>query len=173
MSEGRLTRPLEPASSDPAPIRILHVEDNLLDAELVSATLKQEGVPHTVQLVDTEAAFYTALDSPEIDLVICDYSIPSFSGLAALKITRSTRPDLPFIFVSGTIGEESAIDALKEGATDYVLKQRLGRLGSAVRRALTEKATEQARIRAEREQREAQEGFRRSEAQFKAPAACT
>src|SRR5688572_21146793 len=154
MSEGRISRPLEPRSSDAAPIRILHVEDNLLDAELVSATLEQEGVPHTVQVIDTEAAFRTALASSEIDLVICDYSIPSFSGLAALTITRSARPDLPFIFVSGTIGEERAIDALKEGATDYVLKQRLGRLGSAVRRALTEKATGQARIRAEGEQRE-------------------
>lgn len=159
-----------PATPSAAPLRILHVEDNALDAELISATLEQEGFPCSVQVVDTEAAFRTGLASAEIDLVICDYSIPSFSGLAALAATRSLRPHLPFIFVSGTIGEERAIDALKEGATDYVLKQRLGRLGPAVRRALAEKATHQARTTAEREQREAQEGLRRSEAQFRAVA---
>jgi PAS domain S-box-containing protein len=184
MPEGSIRRPLEAGSAAPviagevarasttvaAPIRVLHVEDNLLDAELVSAMLQAEGVSCSVQVVDTEAAFRTAIALADIDLVICDYSIPSFSGLAALAITRSTRPDLPFIFVSGTMGEERAIDALKEGATDYVLKQRLGRLGSAVRRALAEKAAHQARVKAEREQREAQEGLRRSEAQFSAVA---
>jgi PAS domain S-box-containing protein len=163
-----------PAHTPTAPsaglLRILHVEDSALDAELISATLEQEGFPCSVRLVDSEAAFRTELASTEIDLVICDYSIPSFSGLAALAATRSLRPDLPFIFVSGTIGEERAIDALKEGATDYVLKQRLGRLGPAVRRALLEKATHQGRTKAEREQREAQEGLRRSEAQFRAVA---
>jgi signal transduction histidine kinase len=176
MPEGSIRQPFESVSSAPmlageppstiaaSPIRVLHVEDNLVDAELVSAILQAAGLSCSVRVVDTEAAFRTAVAVADIDLVICDYSIPSFSGLAALAIARSARPDLPFIFVSGTIGEERAIDALKEGATDYVLKQRLGRLGSAVRRALAERAAHQARAKAEREQKRAEAALQRQAA---------
>ena len=153
-----------------APVRIVHLEDDKLHAELLAAILQSEGVSCEISLVETEAAFRAALASPDVDLVISDYSIPSFSGLAALEISRHTRSDLPFIFVSGTIGEERAIEALTQGATDYVLKERLGRLVPAVKRALAEKAARHERARAQSEQREAEERLRRSEAQFRAVA---
>jgi PAS domain-containing protein len=97
-----------------------------------------------------------ALESAEIDLILADYKLPAFDGLSALKLAQSARPDFPFIFVSGTIGEDVAIEALKIGATDYVLKTRLERLVPSVQRALRE-----ARERAER--RKAEEALRRSE----------
>jgi signal transduction histidine kinase len=91
----------------------------------------------------------TGLESQQIDLVLADYKLPSFDGLSALKLLLSIRPDLPFIFVSGTFGEESAIEALKIGATDYVLKTRLSKLVPAVRRALREKVERQRLIELE------------------------
>ena len=127
------------AASAAIPIRILHLEDDSLDAELVSSQLREDGLRCTIVVVATESAFRTEVASPAIELILSDYTIPSFSGLGALAIARSLRPDLPFIFVSGTIGEERAIEALKQGATDYVLKHRLSRLGPAIRRALAEK----------------------------------
>jgi len=153
-----------------APIHIVHLEDDRLHAELLAAILQSEGVACEIQVVDTEKAFRLALASPKVDLVISDYSIPSFNGLAALQICRASRSDLPFIFVSGTIGEERAIEALKQGATDYVLKERLGRLVPAVKRALAERTAQEDSTRAQREQREAEERLQRSEAQFRAVA---
>jgi DNA-binding NtrC family response regulator len=91
----------------------------------------------------------TALERDEIDLILADYKLPSFDGAAALKLASSTLPDVPFIFVSGTIGEELAIEALKMGATDYVLKTGLSRLAPSVRRA-----TREAEGRAERKKTE-------------------
>jgi CheY-like chemotaxis protein len=108
-------------------LRILLLEDDPSDAELVQATLEADQLVCDVNVIKTRAEFLTGLESQQIDLVLADYKLPSFDGLSALKLLLSIRPDLPFIFVSGTFGEESAIEALKIGATDYVLKTRLSR----------------------------------------------
>jgi PAS domain S-box-containing protein len=133
-------------------LRILHLEDDLVDAELIEATLRNGGVACEIVRVCSRHEFLTALDGL-YDLILSDYSMPGFDGVTAQAIARERRPDLPFVFVSGTIGEEVAIDRLKEGATDYVLKQRLARLPSAVRRALDERQERRKRRRAEAEVR--------------------
>ena len=138
------------------PLRILLLEDDLGDVELIQELLEVDHFDCEVTRVQTRSEFLTALESDEIDLILADYKLPSFDGLSALKLAQSARPDLPFIFVSGTIGEDVAIEALKIGATDYVLKTRLERLVPSVQRALRE-----ARERAER--RKAEAALRRSE----------
>ena len=132
-----------------SPLRILHLEDNVGDAELVQAALESDGIAVDVTRVDTRSDFVTALERP-FDVILADNTLPAFDGLSALALARRACPDVPFIFVSGTMGEEVAIDALKVGATDYVLKERLSRIGPAVQRALRE-----ARERSERERAEA------------------
>jgi PAS domain S-box-containing protein len=139
-----------------SPLRILLLEDDAHDAELIHVFLEADHFVCEVTRVQTRAKFLAALQDSGIELILADYKLPSFDGLSALKLALSARPDLPFIFVSGTLGEEAAIEALKIGATDYVLKTRLSRLGPSVRRALRE-----ARERAEREK--AEEVARRSE----------
>jgi two-component system cell cycle sensor histidine kinase/response regulator CckA len=119
------------------PLRILHLEDDLLDRELVEATLAEAGVSCKIRHVDTREAFVRAIEE-EIDIILADYSLPAFDGLTALDIAKRRRPEVPFIFVSGTMGEDPAIESLKNGATDYVLKQKLSRLVPAVQRALEE-----------------------------------
>jgi DNA-binding NtrC family response regulator len=119
-------------------LRILNLEDSSLDAELVHATLTEGGVECQITRVQTRADFATALENGGVDLVLADYSLPAFDGLSALKVAQEIRPEVPFVLVSGALGEERAIEALKEGATDYVLKQRLERLVPAVRRAMSE-----------------------------------
>jgi PAS domain S-box-containing protein len=137
-----------------SPLRILLLEDDPSDAELIRATLEADQIVCDVNVVKTRAEFLTGLESQQIDLVLADYKLPSFDGLSALKLSLSIRPDLPFIFVSGTFGEESAIEALKIGATDYVLKTRLSKLVPAVRRALREKEERQKAEDALRQLRE-------------------
>src|ERR1700676_3239080 len=138
------------------PLRILSVEDDPKDAELIQDLLATEGMVCEVTRVDTEAALLACVEQGGIDLILADYSFPSFAGLSALKFAMKPRPDVPFIFVSGTLGEEVAIEALKIGATDYVLKTRLSRLVPSVLRALRE-ATQRA------ERKRAEESLRRSE----------
>jgi len=120
------------------PIRVLHLEDNPNDAELVRRTLKAEGLTCTIDLVSTEPEFAAALALGSLELILSDYSLPMFDGLAALSMASAQCPDVPFLLVSGTIGEDAAIESLRNGATDYVLKLKLSRLGPAVRRALRE-----------------------------------
>jgi len=139
-----------------SPLRILLLEDDAHDAELIHVFLEADHFVCEVTRVQTRAEFLTGLEDSGIELILADYKLPSFDGLSALKLALSARPGLPFIFVSGTLGEEAAIEALKIGATDYVLKTRLSRLGPSVRRALRE-----ARQRAEREK--AEEVARQSE----------
>ncbi len=117
------------------PMRILLVEDQPADAELISLRLEDEGFEFTWSRVDTEAAYLTALDEGP-DLILSDWSLPTFSGMRALRAMRDRGLDIPFVIVSGCIGEEAAIDAVHRGAADYVLKDRLARLGSAVSGAL-------------------------------------
>ena len=117
-------------------LNILHLEDDLFDAALVQATLREGGVSCTLNRMETQASFRSALEQGGVDLILADYTLPSFDGLSALKIAQAERPDVPFIFVSGTLGEDQAIISLKSGATDYVLKKNLSLLPAAVRKAM-------------------------------------
>jgi two-component system, cell cycle sensor histidine kinase and response regulator CckA len=119
-------------------LRVIHVEDSIADSELIGRLLQEEGLDCNIYRVETRDHLVEALRASECDLILSDCTLPQFHGLEALEIARATKPEIPFIFVSGTIGEEAAIDSLQNGATDYVHKQRLSRLAPAVRRALTE-----------------------------------
>jgi PAS domain S-box-containing protein len=141
----------------PPPLRVLHLEDDPTDAELIQETLDADGISAEVTRVETESDFITALERGGFDLIFADYTLPSFDGLSALTIARSHSPDIPFIFVSGTLGEEVAIEALKIGATDYVFKTKLVRIVPSVQRALRE-------ARERKELRDAEGALRRSEA---------
>jgi PAS domain S-box-containing protein/putative nucleotidyltransferase with HDIG domain len=142
------------------PLRILHLEDDRHDAELAQATLEADGLACAVTRVDTRADFLAAVERGGFDLILADYSLPGYDGLSALGLVREQRPEVPFIVVSGTLGEDAAVDSLKHGATDYVLKQRLSRLVPAVRRALRETEERAERRRAEEALRESEERFR-------------
>jgi PAS domain S-box-containing protein len=137
-------------------LRILMLEDDPGDAEVIQDYLEPDHFVCEITRVETRGEFLDALRSVDFDLILADYTLPSFDGLAALKLAHGICPDLPFIFVAGTLGEEAAIDSLKMGATDYVLKTRLSKLVPSVERALGE-----ARERAER--KKAETGLRRSE----------
>jgi signal transduction histidine kinase len=139
------------ATSPDRVLRVLIVEDDPLDAELVIDELRSDGNAFETRVVDDDTAFREALDTFVPDIVLSDVTMPGFSGFHALDILRARAPHTPFIFVSGTIGEEAAIEALKRGATDYVLKGRLARLASAVQRARREADETLARDRAEKE----------------------
>src|SRR5256884_2282610 len=130
-------------------LRILHLEDNPTDAEFLQVMLERQGIDCAIKRVETREAFQGALEREQFDLIISDFNLPSFDGLSALNIARQHRPELPFVFVSGTIGEEAAVESLKRGATDYVLKDRMSRLAVSVKRAVQE-----AQARAERRQAE-------------------
>ncbi len=128
---------------------ILHLEDSEADAELIEAMLRKQEIDCEIERVDTREDFVAGLDRDRLDLILSDFSIPGFDGLSALALAREKRPTVPFIFVSGTLGEEVALDALKSGATDYVLKHRLPRLGPAVSRAIADAEERLALERAE------------------------
>jgi PAS domain S-box-containing protein len=121
-------------------LKILHLEDNRLDADLVEATLAADGLLADIVRVDSRAAFEAALHSTAFDVILADYNLPVFDGLSAQILAAQLRREIPFIFLSGSIGEETAVERLKDGATDYVLKDRMARLPSAIRRALAEAA---------------------------------
>lgn len=130
-------------------MRILLVEDSAPHAELVEHFLRQSGLQFRLLRVDTREAFVAQLEREPPDMILSDYALPAFDGYTALAIAREKVPNVPFIFVTGTMGEEVAIETLKNGATDYVLKTRLARLGPAVQRALREFADRRERQRAE------------------------
>lgn len=130
------------------PLQVLFVEDNPADVELLLRTLRKEGFAPAWTQVDTEAGFRAALHGG-LDLVLSDFQMPQFTGLRALEVAKAAHPEVPFIIVSGTIGEDKAVEAMRLGATDYLLKDRLARLGPSVTRALSE-----ARLRRERQLRE-------------------
>ncbi len=114
------------------------IEDSVRDAELLERELRQGGIGFSISKVDSRADYLKQLDEFKPDLVISDYKLPSFDGMQALELLRARSPLMPFILVSGYIGEERATEALKKGATDFILKDRLGRLVSCVQRALRE-----------------------------------
>jgi signal transduction histidine kinase len=134
----------------PQPLKVLVVEDNPDDAKMVLQELNRAGFETTAQRVDTEAAFLAGLNGG-LDLILCDYAMPEFSGLRALELLKKRGLDIPFLIVSGAIGEEIAVEAMKLGAADYLFKDRLARLGPSVYQAL-----EQVRLRTERRKLEAE-----------------
>lgn len=145
------------------PLRLLQLEDNPIDAELILATLNEGGIPCEASRVDRRETFVAALKQGQIDLILADYSLPGFDGITALALARQLRPDLPFIFVSGTLGEELAIDAMHRGATDYILKQRLGRLVPSLQRAIRELQERQERARVEEALRQSEKQLRQAQ----------
>lgn len=130
-------------------VRILLLEDSEVDAELLCEQLRRGGFECDIVRVADRDAFIAALEMGHHDLILADYSLPSFDGGSALRLACEKAPHIPFIFVSGVMGEERAIESLKQGATDYVLKQRLQRLPHAVERALNEAKLEDERRRAD------------------------
>jgi signal transduction histidine kinase len=134
-------------------IRILHVEDDAHDRELVEETLRAAGVVFEIVRADGRETFESALSRSAFDVILADDRLPSFDGETALAMAVERAPDTPFIVVSGTLGEEVAVARLKAGATDYVLKQRLSRLPSAIARAMSEARMRAGKARAEAEVR--------------------
>jgi two-component system, cell cycle sensor histidine kinase and response regulator CckA len=139
-----------------APLHILHLEDDLNDAFLIQSALATGGIDCTIARVQNQTDFVAALNRGGVDLILSDYTLPTFNGLAALKIARTGHPGLPVILVSGTLGEERAVEALKQGATDFVLKRSLPRLIPAVHRAMQEVEERAGRLRLEAQFIEAQ-----------------
>ncbi len=136
------------------PLRILHLEDSASDSELAREQLGVEGISCELRRVETREQFEAALDAGGVDLILADFQLPAFDGVTAYLLARQICPDVPFVMLTGKLGEEYAIDTLELGVTDYVLKQRLSRLAPAVHRALGEQ-------RERRQRREAQEELQR------------
>jgi len=145
-----------------ATIRILHLDDSPLDAELVAMALDAERgkLPTTVRYVQTRDAYLAALKQRDFDLILSDYRMPDYDGDQALAAAREMCPEIPFIMVTGELGEELVIETLKRGATDYVLKDRIFRLVPAIRRALKEAENNLKRRNAEVLLRKSEERYR-------------
>lgn len=141
-------------------IKVLLVEDRPEDAELLISEMRRRGLAVVARRVESESAYRDALQNFSPDLILCDYTLPGFDGPLALKIAVAQQPDTPFIFVSGTIGEERAIQALHSGAVDYVLKDHRGRLVPAIERALKEAEDRDARRLAARQLEASEQRFR-------------
>lgn len=132
-------------------LRIILLEDADTDAELIDYLLKKSDLNVSFRRAYSKDSFIRLLEEFRPGLILSDYSLPAFDGPSALRITRGKYPDLPFIFVSGAIGEDVAIETLKMGAIDYVLKERLSRLIPAIKRALQQTEEKAAREKAEEE----------------------
>ncbi len=137
---------------DRMPIQVLFIEDSEIDVELALRSLEQGGFDVSWECVQVEEELKRALSSHRPQAILSDFSMPGFDGMEALRLAKEMAPGVPFIFVSGTIGEERAIEAIRLGATDYVLKDNMRRLGTSVRRALSE-ASERERVRIAEEER--------------------
>ncbi|MDP1689708.1 MAG: response regulator, partial [bacterium] len=134
-------------------LRILILEDESTDAELMQRELRNAGITFSPMLVASKKEFIEGLDQFSPDLILADYKLPSFDGISALDISQEKCPDIPFIFVTGTMGEEWAVETLKRGASDYVLKDRIYRLASVVKRALQDAKERTGRKQAEEKYR--------------------
>jgi len=159
MSDASLMEREEPAAEQEE-LRILCVEDSPEDAELMRELLTDEGFAVTMSVVDTLEAVRAALTDGSYDVVLADYNLPGFNGEATLQVALETAPQTPFVVVSGSIGEETAVDLLKHGADDYVLKDRLSRLPFAIRRALESRRAQAARRQAQEDLRISEERYR-------------
>src|SRR5947207_15383995 len=141
-------------------IRILYVEDIPADAAMVNHALRQGGLTFRTKRVDSKSAFLQELEHNPPDVILSDHGLPSFDGFMALAIAREKCPDVPFIFVTDSLGEQMAIETFESGATDYVLKRDLSKLAGVVRRGLRE-AKKRARIEHKTQAlRESEERFR-------------
>jgi putative two-component system response regulator len=138
-------------------LKFLILEDAATDAELMERELRKDGLEFSSKRVETKEDFEKGLKEFKPDLILADYKLPGFDGLSALKIAKKRYPDIPFIFVSGTIGEELAVEALKRGATDYVIKSKLFKLPSEVHRALKDSEARRKRKQAELELKQSYE----------------
>jgi len=143
----------------PRKLRVLHLEDSELDHELTLAHLARGGLRCEARRVDSEVEFLAALGE-EWDAIISDYNLPGFSGLVALDLLKAEGLDVPFVLVSGEIGEDTAVEAMRNGASDYLLKNNLARLVPALLHAIEATETRQARVRADRELGESQQRLR-------------
>jgi hypothetical protein len=132
----------------PTPLNILFAEDSEDDVELIVGELRRTGFSPQWHRVETEPDFLAGLEKRP-DIVLADYSMPQFSGLRAAELTLASELNIPFILISGTVGEDMAVEAMKLGATDYFLKDRLARLGKAVEQALEKKQLRDQQKRAE------------------------
>lgn len=126
------------------PLRVVHLEDAAEDGELVHAALEDGGIACDIARVDTEEGFAAAIGG-DVDLILSDYALPGFDGMKALELAKSRRPEVPFLFVTGALSDDSAVETLRRGATDFVVKGRLNRLAPAIRRAVRERE-ERARV---------------------------
>jgi len=151
----------EVADRVPAPLRVLLLEDVAMDAELLEFELERARIPFVARRVDTRESFLRELEEFAPDLILSDFSLPRFDGMAALSLARERAPSVPFLIVTGSVNEETAVRCMKAGATDYLLKSNLARIGPAVEGAL-------ARVRARTEKARAEEALRRSEANLRA-----
>lgn len=142
------------------PIRILHLEDSPRDAAMIRDRLEADGLVCEITWVDTQKRFEAALAGEAFDLILCDYSLPGYHGLSALKLARERQPNAQVIMVSGSLSPEDAVACLKHGATDYLFKQRLERLAPALIRAIEEAEEHRERKRAEEMLREAERKYR-------------
>ena len=141
------------------PVRLLFLEDNPADAELNARLLQRAGMVFVSRRVETRADFLAALADFQPEAILADFGLPQFDGLTALRLVRERDPDWPFIFVTGALGEESAVELLRNGANDYILKDRPTRLPDALQRALETARQRQALRRAEQELRESEARF--------------
>lgn len=142
------------------PLHVLMIEDNENDAFFATRELKRAGYEVHATRVDNENDLRAALPTRPWDLLLCDFTLPGFGGAEAFRIAKELQPEVPFIFVSGTIGEEAVADAMRRGAQDYVMKDRLKRLVPAVRRELREAAARREARHAERSMRESEHKYR-------------
>ena len=140
-------------------LRVLHLEDSELDHELTLAHLRRGGLQVEVRRIDSEVEFLAALDT-DWDVIVSDYNLPGFSGLVALDLLKARGLDVPFILVSGEIGEDTAVEAMRNGASDYLLKNNLARLVPALLHAIEATETRRARVQADRELDESKQRLR-------------
>lgn len=146
-------------STSPRVLRVLHLEDSALDHELTQAQLARGTLRVELERIDSEAEFLAVLDR-NWDAILSDYNLPGFSGLVALDLLKASGRDVPFILVSGEIGEDTAVEAMRNGASDYLLKNNLARLEPALLRAVKATDDRRARVRADRELGESKQRLR-------------
>src|SRR5215203_3608294 len=142
-------------------LRILILEDVPMDAELVEYELERARIPFAARRVDSRDEFLRELETFQPDLILSDYTLPQFDGMTALSLARERAPSIPFLIVTGSVNEETAVGCMKAGATDYLLKSNLARIGPAIEGAL-------ARVRSRTEKSRAEEALQRSEANLRA-----